>query len=305
MKKISIIIVTYNSIALIKDCIDSILHYNDIPDEKLEVIIVDNSDEKTSVQLFDYVKKEYGERVVLIKNKLNLGYGQGNNVGINAATGELICVMNPDVRFLEPLLLEVQNNFELDSNLCLLGFKQMGGGNISFYMKPECNFGVFTSLIIKAANRFNLFFKNQFHLSGAFMFLDKNKFREVGQFDENFFLYYEEADIAAKIQKGGYDIKYKKDKKYLHLVDDRGFTNQFSLNTGFASLKHYFEKHDFDKNKFYKTKIMDYKFKLFIATILGDTSRVSNIKNEMAMFKEGWFSHFESRAVEENDTVNP
>jgi GT2 family glycosyltransferase len=288
MKKISIIIVTYNSIDLIQDCIDSIFQFNDIQSLKIEVIVVDNSDEATSVLLFNFIKKLYGDKIILIKNELNLGYGHGNNIGIKAATGEIICIMNPDVRFIEPLLQVVQNRFEMDSNLCLLGFKQLGGKNVSFYLKPEFSYGIFTSIITKLANNFNIFNKNRFHLSGAFLFLDKKKFVEIGQFDEDVFMYYEEADISNRIQKGGYQITYLKEYKYLHLVDERGFTSRFSLNAGLASLKYYFDKNNFDKERFYKSKNIDYQFKIVIATLLGNKLRVSNLKNEMKMFKEGW-----------------
>lgn len=298
-KQVSILIVTYNSIDLIKDCIASIFKFNDIPEEQLEVIVVDNSDEITSVQLFELIRKEFGERIVLIKNKANLGYGQGNNVGIDAASGAVICIMNPDVRFTEPLLQKVQNNFEKNANLCLLGFKQMGGKNISFHPKPEFYLGFCYSIIIKLTNRWNLFYKNKFHLSGAFMFLDKKKFIEIGKFDENFFMYYEETDIATRIQNRGYDIQFIKENKYLHLVENRGFTSRFSLNAGLASLQFYFDKNKFDKNKFYKTKNSDYKFRILIATILGDKLRASNIRNEMTMFNEGWAFYLESRNIDQ------
>lgn len=286
MKKISIVIVTYNSIALIKECIDSIFNNNDLPTDKIEVLVVDNSDFATSNELFDFIKNLYGDKVVLIKNETNLGYGHGNNIGVNAATGEIICIMNPDVRFIEPLLQTVQNNFEKDSNLGLLGFKQLGGKNLSFYLKPENNCGIFNSLIIKVTNAFNLFNPDKFYLSGAFLFLDKSKFIEIGKFDENIFMHLEEPDISNRILKKGYSIRYLKQFKYLHLVGDRKTVSDFTIKLQTTSLNYYIEKYKINKKWFCDKVEMEYKIKIALANLISDKQRAKNFKNEFKNLKE-------------------
>jgi GT2 family glycosyltransferase len=286
MKKISIVIVTYNSISLIKECIDSIFDHNDLPDDKIEVLVVDNSDVTTSKELFDFIKNLYGDTVILIKNEANLGYGHGNNMGVNAATGDIICIMNPDVRFIEPLLQTVQNNFETDSNLGLLGFKQLGGKNLSFYLKPESNYGIFNSLIIKATNALNLFNPNQFYLSGAFLFLDKSKFIAVGAFDENIFMHLEEPDISNRILKNSYSIRYLKQFKYIHLVGDRKTVSDFTIKAQTASLNYYLEKYKIDKKWFCDKMEIEYKIKIALAHLISDKQRVMNFKKEFKNIKE-------------------
>ena len=286
MKKISILIVTYNSIALIKECIDSIFNFNDLPADKIEILVVDNSDVATSKELFNFISNLYGDKIIVIKNESNLGYGQGNNVGIAAATGDIICIMNPDVRFIEPLLQTVQNNFEKDSNLGLLSFKQLGGKNLSFYLKPESNYGIFNSVIIKVSNALHLFNPHNFYLSGAFMFLDKNKFIKIGQFDENIFMHLEEPDISNRILKNGYSIRYLKQYKYIHLVGDRKTVSDFTIKAQTASLNYYLEKYKIDKKWFCKKMEMEYKIKIAVANLISDAQRAKNFKNELKNVKE-------------------
>lgn len=286
MKKISIIIVTYNSIALIKDCIDSIFNYNDLPANKIEVLVVDNSDVATSDELFDFISNLYGDKVILIKNEANLGYGHGNNIGVKMASGDIICIMNPDVRFIEPLLQIVQNNFERDSKLGLLGFKQLGGKNISFYLKPESNCGIFNSLIIKTTNVLNLFNPHKFYLSGAFLFLDKNKFIKIGTFDENIFMHLEEPDISNRIINNGYSIRYIMQHQYLHLVGDRKTASDFTVKAQTASLNYYLEKYKIDKKRYCSTMGIEYKIKILVANLIKDEQRAKNFKNEFKNLKE-------------------
>lgn len=86
---ISIIILNYNAGKLLIDCVESVLgsQYNNI-----EVIVVDNASSDAS----HYTCKEKFSKIRLIENKENLGYCEGNNIGIRDASGEFIVILNPD-----------------------------------------------------------------------------------------------------------------------------------------------------------------------------------------------------------------
>lgn len=103
-KAVSVVIVTFNSENLIMDCLDSIFKYNDISDD-LEVVLVDNCS-KNYLSMFGSIEEKYGNKVVLINNKVNGGYGQGNNLGVEVAKAPIILIMNPDVRLVKPILKE-------------------------------------------------------------------------------------------------------------------------------------------------------------------------------------------------------
>ena len=86
---VSIIILNYNAGQLLFDCCESILktNYN-----KFEIIVVDNA----SVDESHRKCKEKFEEIRLIENEKNLGYCEGNNIGIKNAKGDMIVILNPD-----------------------------------------------------------------------------------------------------------------------------------------------------------------------------------------------------------------
>jgi len=86
---ISIIILNYNAGSLLLDCVNSIMksHY-----DNFEIIIVDNASNDKSHKKC----KEMFPFINLIENSENLGYCEGNNVGIRTSNGQFIAVLNPD-----------------------------------------------------------------------------------------------------------------------------------------------------------------------------------------------------------------
>jgi GT2 family glycosyltransferase len=278
--------VTYNSLDLIEDCINSIIKHNDLGQDCVEIIIVDNSDSEASKKLFSYVKKLFGSRIILIKNEENLGYGQGNNVGIEKSKGKIICVMNPDIRLTQPLFATVENEFNSDKKLCLLGFKQRGGVDLSYYLKPQYSLPFLSSFLVKFCNKLNLFFPRYFFLSGAFMFLNKQKFEEVGKFDEKIFMFFEEADIAQRIDEKGYYIKFIKHFQYLHLVGDRNSWSPLSFRIWLTSLNYFLEKNKINKGSFYINRKLESKISLVLARAMNNRSKAVRIKNELEMISK-------------------
>lgn len=85
----SIIILNYNAGNLLLDCIESVFK---TAYDNIEVIVVDNA----SVDQSHKKCKEKFDKIKLIENKQNLGYCEGNNVGIMAANGEFVIILNPD-----------------------------------------------------------------------------------------------------------------------------------------------------------------------------------------------------------------
>lgn len=123
MKKVSIIIVTYNSEKDIYDCINSIIENADIPLAEIELVVVDNNSTDCDT-MFNKLKTLWGEDIILIKNSRNGGYGQGNNVGIRRCSAPVVLIMNPDVRLVCPIFKKAIDRFSKDKNMCMLGMKQ-------------------------------------------------------------------------------------------------------------------------------------------------------------------------------------
>ena len=86
---VSIIVLNYNAGDLLMDCVRSLFETNY---SNYEVIVVDNASKDGSHKKC----KEEFDRITLIENTENLGYCEGNNVGIRQANGEFVVILNPD-----------------------------------------------------------------------------------------------------------------------------------------------------------------------------------------------------------------
>lgn len=249
MVKVSIIIVTYNSKKYIDNCLNSLLKFNDIGDN-LEIIIVDNSSQEVCKELFSYVRENFNPRIKLVHNERNGGYGQGNNIGIGIASGEIIGIMNPDIIHTDSLFKDVIFQFEMEKQLGMLGFKQMGGKEISFYIRQEFQRPFLNSILTKTYNKLNIFYPEKMYMSGAYFFSTKSVFEKIGFFDENLFLYCEESDLTLRLMKHDYKIKFDHRKSYIHDIDDRNDPSIQTLDRLLESTKYYCEKFGFSFKKF-------------------------------------------------------
>ncbi|MET3536385.1 GT2 family glycosyltransferase [Chryseobacterium limigenitum] len=268
------------------DCLQSIIDHLDIPSEELEVIIVDNSAGKNAEEIKEIIGSHSINKNITTKyihNSANLGYGQGNNVGIKNSSGEIVCIMNPDVRFGSKILKNVIQQFQ-NTALGLLAYKQIGGSNYSFYEKPEYKSSI-TGWKTKFLNKMNLFNSKTYYLSGAFFFLDKSKFEEIGLFDENIFMYYEEPDIANRLQNKNYEIIYDKNFIYYHLVGERNDFNENSFKKETEALLYYIKKNNIKKEKYLKNLSAEFSLKIKIAKAMGDNARVAKFNNELELVK--------------------
>ncbi|WP_460951299.1 glycosyltransferase [Pseudomonas marginalis] len=93
MPKVSVIVLTYNNLELTKACLDSLVNKSGY--SNLEIIVVDNnSSDDTPAFLTGWVTAGPGRTIIL--NKDNKGFAAGNNVGLAAATGDYLVMLNND-----------------------------------------------------------------------------------------------------------------------------------------------------------------------------------------------------------------
>jgi len=264
-KKLSIVIVTYNSERLIFDCLNSIFKNNDIGDE-LEIIIVDNcSDDRERV--FKRIKSEYSFDIVLINSPVNKGYGHGNNQGVKSSNSPLIIVMNPDVRLVEPIFRKIIKKFDINQNIGMMGVRFINRTSHLYY-KPEDNNLIkmlFGSFFIKIGC-YNI---NEMFFSGSFLIFNKKSFIKAGSFDENIFMFYEEPDISNRILKIGKQVLLADNIYVLHLAHGRA-VNNFLLKVGAKSRHYYFEKYQANIIDYYKNRLIYYRLKYAVAVLLNN-----------------------------------
>ena len=88
--QLSVIILNYNVRYFLEQCVLSVK--NATQNLRAEIIVVDNNSPDDSCQML----KERFPDVILIENKENSGFPKGNNIGVHIASGEYICILNPD-----------------------------------------------------------------------------------------------------------------------------------------------------------------------------------------------------------------
>ena len=98
---LSIIIVSYNSRFFLELCLSSIKSATKNIDS--EIIVVDNNSEDDSINMIESLFPE----VLLIANKINLGFSSANNLGVKKARGKYICFLNPDTVVPEHLFSKI------------------------------------------------------------------------------------------------------------------------------------------------------------------------------------------------------
>lgn len=249
MKELSLIILTYNSEKDIYDCLYSVYQHNDIGN-RLEIIIVDNNSDGY-VQMHDNITSLY-PNVIIIPNTKNGGYGQGNNIGIQAATAPIIAIMNPDIRLVMPVFQEMLNVFD-NKQTIMCGGKQYKNATtpaISFWCDYHRS-AFLQSFGISYYRKRDIYKQRSMWLSGAFFFIRKQEFEQIGLFDENIFMYGEEYDIHIRLQKmfPNKIIKYLPDLKYIHLIEERKLTKS-DLQKTLKSLLYVSQKHGLSTKKY-------------------------------------------------------
>ncbi|MCL5432854.1 MAG: glycosyltransferase family 2 protein [Patescibacteria group bacterium] len=206
-KKVSVIIVNWNNINNLKECLYSL---KKIKYKNIEIIIVDNGSKDGTLEYLAKEKKSNGNLIV-IRNKKNLGFAEGNNIGYSLSTGEYILFLNNDTivddNFLGPLVEKLHNPSiggvqpkilsyprkdiidSIGSYLLNSGFLYHFGHN-----KPDA----------KKYNRG----AEIFSMKGACMLLKKDVIEKVGLFDKNYFAYFEETDLCHRVWLSGSKIYY-------------------------------------------------------------------------------------------------
>lgn len=197
--KVFVVILNYNGKAVLKRCLLSVFK-NDYPN--FEIVLVDNNSTDGSLEA---VKADFS-KAHFIKNEENLGFSAGNNVGIRFALermADYVLLLNNDVEvekdFLSCLLSIAQKTPKIGilSPLIFEGSTRQiwfSGGTISWWRMKS-----FHETTAKTAD----FYESPF-VTGCAMLVKKEVFKEIGLLDEDYFLYWEDADFSLRAGNAGF-----------------------------------------------------------------------------------------------------
>ena len=171
IKNITIVITSFKSDEIIRNCLNSI-------DSQCQIVLVENS---SDLELKKNVEREF-TNVECILTGENFGYGKANNIGLKKVKTKYALILNPDTT-LHAFTLE--NFFE--------AIKQVPEFAI---MAPHLQVKKDENKKIDNKNSNPLLVKN---VRGFAMFLNMPEFQDIGFFDENFFFYFEEIDLCKRL----------------------------------------------------------------------------------------------------------
>lgn len=211
MLAISVVLVSYNSARWLAECLDA-LAAQTYPAR--ELIVVDNASTDDSARLL----AQQFPHLRLIVNRVNVGFAAGTNLGIRLAQGAAVATLNPDTRvepdYLErlaapladprvgasaPLMLSMENPGRVDAagiRIDPLGFAwNRGAGQAArAFQTPGRVFGA---------------------CGGAALYR-RAMLDEVGLFDEDFFAFYEDADLAWRAHRAGWQTQFVPGARVYH-----------------------------------------------------------------------------------------
>ena len=228
---VSVIIVNYNTLELTKNTIESV--FKKTEGLNYEVILVDNASTDGSVEYFE---NNYKEKIIFIQNRENLGFGKANNKGIEIAKGKYIFLLNSDTLLINNAIKILFDFMEqnIECGVCGGNLYDRDNKPVHSFKKELVNiysdFDFIKNFILKFIYKkrmdFNYTNKNieVGYITGADMFIRKKMLEKVGIFDSDFFMYFEETELTARIKSSGKKIISVPQAKIIHL---EGKSTQF------------------------------------------------------------------------------
>lgn len=222
----STIIVTWNSKQFLAKCLDSMRahHRNGL----MEVIVVDNASSDGTVS---ELKPSYPD-VLWIENRENTGFAKANNLGMERASGRYLCLVNPDVEFLDNSVERLCRYMDAHPEAGLCGPRILNSdrtlqyscreypslwNNLCFALGLHRLFPrhpVFSSELMSYFDHDEV--REVEAISGCFVVVRREALLDVGPLDEGFFMYSEDLDWCRRFNDRGWKIVFNPEATAVH-----------------------------------------------------------------------------------------
>ena len=247
---VSIIIVNYNTKDLLVDCIYSI--YQKTKNLAFEILVVDNDSHDGSEAM---IRNKFPE-INFIQSGANIGFGRANNLGIQKAKGEYIFLLNSDTILINNAIAILSNYLDANSSVAICGANLYDANQRPTDSYCQLMPGISTDAQVLLGSVFSKFryginsiFNHSDqnlilngYVTGADMMIRKKVLEEVGLFDPDFFMYYEETELTWRIKKQGYTVASVPRAKIIHLEGASETIKENTMRRMIKSKYIYFEK---------------------------------------------------------------
>lgn len=206
-------IVTYNNVSEIISCLNSLIETT--KGMNVEIYVLDNHSSDDTVSVI----RKYFPRVHLIESSENLGFGRGHNEILKRISSEFHMVVNPDIQFTPEVVSKLTAFMCRYPEVGIVTPKiRNADGSEQFLPKRDPKF----SYVILSKFRPFYFFRDEYtradevfnkptrilSSTGCFFMIRTDMFRKVNGFDEQFFMYFEDADLSRRVRKKSVIVFY-------------------------------------------------------------------------------------------------
>lgn len=235
---LTIQIVNYNSRENLRACLHSIRE--NVSDSRNHQIIIINNDEEKLENFSD----EFG--VDLIEKNENVGFGRAHNLGLGKSRGEYIFFLNPDTKIFSGTVEKMLGVFSADEKIGIVGpihFDEKEISNEEHFGVRKTPFSTIGKKIFRDKEKSGTegFFETDW-VSGGAMMIKKDLFSELGGFDENYFMYFEDVDLCLRAKKKGWKVAVHPEAKIFHKSGQSFSSNREKKKYYYDSQVYYIKK---------------------------------------------------------------
>ena len=244
-----VIIVTYNSSAVIDQCLKSLIGYNSSCLNR--IFVVDNSSIDDTAQIVANTQKKF-PGISFLRMPWNLGFAKANNHGASLSQTNFMVFLNPDTIFQDNAIEQLFDLLLQKEHIGVIGpalvfpdnTVQRGYGDKLGIAGIMRDFLLGARLRAKLQNQRKMISPNVDWVSGACMIVRKDVFEMVGGFDEKIFMYSEDLDLCLRIKQKGFKVYYLPSVRVIHLGGISQKSNKITaLKANISSRLYYTKKY--------------------------------------------------------------
>ncbi len=188
-------------------------------ENEISILIVDNA---STGETYNELKLIKDARIEILRSEKNLGFTGGLNYALKYAMNNLpsfkyFFLINPDAFSSPDLISDLARILKLNEDAACISPQILFPNGNPWYSGARINYSrgnVSTSISLEAEDKTNYFEVDAF--CGCAVLFDTQKVIEAGMFNEDLFMYYDEADLSIRLQQKGYKILYTPDHNVFH-----------------------------------------------------------------------------------------
>jgi GT2 family glycosyltransferase len=224
--RVSVVIVVWNAKKYVLECLGSLREH--CQNVCYEVVVVDNASTDGTPELVAEMFPEFE----LIRNAENFGFAKANNIGIAHSSGDYVCLVNSDVKFLDDCISPMVEYLSDHADVGMLGPTMLTAGGV--VRRSTMRFPTVWNTLCRAVGLDSMFKKSPAFggllnsdfdhlttapvevLNGWFLLLRRRALERVGLLDPQFFMYGEDVDWCYRFRQSGEKVMFFAEAGAIH-----------------------------------------------------------------------------------------